>query len=145
MNNFKLRQWVNLLPLLWLTYFWNILRLKLNTLGILNVNVFLGLLMTLVIWAHGRPTLDPFLSHLNIISPHSIYDVVESNKFLPFLDALFTKITDGSITHKIYRKIPTLILIMIHILTATHLKYMTLLNPSSTAPLKLILLHSFPQ
>lgn len=55
---------------------------------------------TFVIWKHGRPALDAFLSHLNNISPHIQFTMeIESNKYLPFLDVFVTRLLDGSLTH----------------------------------------------
>jgi len=70
---------------------------------------------------------------------------IESNNSLLFLDVLITQLPDVSLTHRVYRKRHTLIIIFMLILTTTHPKNLVFLKPLSLAPLNFSLPNLFPQ
>lgn len=58
---------------------------------------------TFIRWPHGRETLETFKQHLNCFSSSIKFTMeVEVNNSLPFLDILFTRNADGSISHQVY-------------------------------------------
>ena len=60
---------------------------------------------TNIIWPHGRENLDTFLVHLNNQFDHIKFTMeVEENNFLPFLDVLLTRKTNGTIARQVFRK-----------------------------------------
>ncbi len=62
---------------------------------------------TLSSWCHGLDNLERFLDHINSLHPSIkfTYEVQKDDKTIPFLDVLFTVCEDGSLGHKVYRKL----------------------------------------
>ncbi|CAK9823993.1 hypothetical protein ANTRET_LOCUS2231 [Anthophora retusa] len=61
---------------------------------------------TFIIWTHGQNSLPTFLNFLNSLHPKIQFTMeIETDGQLPFLDVLVTKKQDGSLGHRVYRKL----------------------------------------
>jgi hypothetical protein len=64
---------------------------------------------TFVVWPHGKQALQEFPKRLYGIHQNINFTMErDENAALPFLDALVTRILDGTIGHTVYRKIITM-------------------------------------
>ena len=59
-----------------------------------------------LIWSHGKYELDLFLQYINglHLSINFTMETEDEQRSLPFLDVIFTRNTNGSLSHSVYRK-----------------------------------------